>query len=181
MKLTLTGRHFDVSDATRRLVAEKLERLDRVLNDSALSAQITVSRERQQVVCDLTVHVRGDHTLRGVGRHAQIAPAVTAAVDKVKQQATKLADRWKTRRRGAAGKADGAAAPVREARTAQSTSPRVIRSRAASLKPMSIDDAILALSAAPGQFLVFRQAASEAVAILYRRPDGHFGLIEPEA
>jgi len=186
MKLTVTGRQFVVTDATRRLIAEKLERLHRVLNDSAVSAQVTVSRERQQIVCELIVRVRGDHTLHAVGRHAQISPAVTSSIDKVKQQAARLSDRWKTRRRGAAGRsADNPAAAVAAAvdgRSAGATppAPRVLRSRGPALKPMSIDDAILALSTGPRPFLVFRQATSESVAILYRRPDGHYGLIEPE-
>jgi putative sigma-54 modulation protein len=182
MKLTVTGRHFVVTDATRRLVAEKLERLDRVLNDRAVSAQVTVGKERQQVVCELVVHVRGDHTLHAVGRHAQISPAVTASVDKVQQQAVRLADRWKTRRRDAGRKAAGAAGAIDvKVPLAPNPAPRVVRSRGTALKPMSLDDAILALSSGPRPFLVFRQASSETVAILYRRPDGNYGLVEPEA
>jgi putative sigma-54 modulation protein len=45
---------------------------------------------------------------------------------------------------------------------------------------MSLDDALLTLSGGPLNFLVFRKADSDGVAILYRRPDGDFGLIEPE-
>jgi putative sigma-54 modulation protein len=189
MKLTVTGRHFVVSDATRKLIAEKLDHL-RVINNAIHSAQCTLSREQQLVVCELTVHASGDHVLHGVGSHAQIGPAVSAAVAKVKTQATRLADRWKSRRRSGAGKSaampEPAAVPDR-ARTrpkpqeTAETAPRVIRSRGAALKPMSVDDAILALSSAPNPFLVFRQASSENVAILFRRPDGNYGLIEPEA
>jgi ribosome hibernation promoting factor len=46
---------------------------------------------------------------------------------------------------------------------------------------MNVEDAVLELSAGGRPFLVFRQAASERIAVLFRRPDGHFGLIEPEA
>jgi putative sigma-54 modulation protein len=45
---------------------------------------------------------------------------------------------------------------------------------------MSLDDALLTLSGGPQSFLVFRNAESDGVAILYRRPDGDYGLIEPE-
>ena len=57
----------------------------------------------------------------------------------------------------------------------------MIRARPESIKPMNLDDAVLALQEGDRPFLVFRQATSETMAILYRRPDGHFGLIEPEA
>ena len=60
------------------------------------------------------------------------------------------------------------------------TGPRVVRTRTRAVKPMSLDDALLTLSGGPQNFLVFRNAESDGVAILYRRPDGDYGLIEPE-
>ncbi|MFI5177019.1 MAG: ribosome hibernation-promoting factor, HPF/YfiA family [Vicinamibacterales bacterium] len=177
MKLTVTGRHVAVTDTIRTTIAKKLHRLERVLNDSAVSAQCIVGRERQAFVCELTVHARGDHMLHGVGRDARLPTAVAAAVEKVGQQASRLADRWKTRRR-----ASGRAAPTAGGSDAPSaTLPRVVRSREYAVKPMTVEDAMLELSGGDRVFLVFRHATSERVAVLFRRPDGHFGLIEPEA
>ena len=98
---------------------------------------------------------------------------------KIGQQAQRVKGRWQTRRRL---DSDGAArrAAARE-RVPPEITPRVIRSRAAAPKPMNLDDALLALDAGDKSFLVFRDARSDSLTILYRRPDGHFGLIEPEA
>ena len=181
MKLTITGRHLEVTEAARDQIDRKLARLERLLNDSAVSAQCVLWRERGIFVCDLTVHARGDHMLHGLGRNAQLPRAVTLAAEKVGQQAQKLKDRWKTRRR-ASGDGAGPRGPAPGERSSPVDGPpRVIRSRPAAVKPMSLDDAMLALSGAAQNFLVFRHASSDTVAILYRRPDGHFGLIEPEA
>ena len=68
MQLTVTGRHLVVSDAVRQQIERKLERIHRLLNDSAVSAQCVIARERNQAVCDLTLHARGDHTLGIAGR-----------------------------------------------------------------------------------------------------------------
>ncbi|HEY7475780.1 MAG TPA: ribosome-associated translation inhibitor RaiA [Vicinamibacterales bacterium] len=179
MKLSVTGRHVAVSDAVRDDISRKVRRLDRVLNDSAVSAQCVIARERQLFVCELTVHARGDHMLHGVARHARLPVAVAAAVEKVGQQAHRLTDRWKTRRRNGQARAGALTVEPAADRTAVST-PRVVRTRSRAVKPMSLDDALLALSDAQQSFLVFRRAESDAVAILYRRPDGDFGLIEPE-
>ena len=180
MKLFVTGRQVTVTDAIRQEIDKRHARLARVLNDSAVSAQYIVARERGRFVAELTVHARGDHMLHGVGRHTVLGTAVGAAVDKVAQQAAKLADRWKTRRkdgrRREAPVESLAAAPGPEAPAS-----RVIRARQPPVRPMSLDDAVLALSAGDRPFFVFRHDASNAVAVLYRRPDGHFGLIEPEA
>jgi putative sigma-54 modulation protein len=48
------------------------------------------------------------------------------------------------------------------------------------VKPMTADEAALVVEAGDDTFLVFRNAATDAVSVLYRRKDGHFGLIEPE-
>lgn len=188
MKLTVTGRRVAVSDAAREAIVRKVRRLDRVLNDSAVSAQCVIAQERQQFVCELTVHARGDHTLHAVARHDRMPSAVLAAVEKVSQQAHRLSDRWKTRRRP--GRQTRAAAlgvePQAGLLDAQDRSfdgpnrPRVVRTRNRAVKPMSLDDALLTLSDGSQSFLVFRNADSDGVAILYRRPDGDFGLIEPE-
>lgn len=184
MKLTVTGRHLTVTDATRKDITRKLSRLERLLHDSAVSAQCILSLEGSTVVCELTVHARGDHMLHGVGRHAKTKAAVTAATDKVVQQAQRLKDRWTSRRRQATKIPAVPAAPV-DGRTPpperEPAPARVIRTRARAARPMSVDDAILALGEADRPFLVFREANTESVVVLYKRPDGHFGLIDTEA
>ena len=179
MRLMLTGRRLALTPAIREQVQKKLARLERVLNDSAVSAQCVLEPERQGVRCELTVHARGGHMLHGLGRHRQPAGAVGAAVDKVAEQALRLADRWRTRRRGRGGPRT-AGAPDRAA-AERAPGPRIVRARAGAVKPMTLEDAVLALSTAPQPFLVYRDAATEQTAILYRRPDGDYGLIEPEA
>src|SRR5262245_30410777 len=178
MKLTMTGRHLDLSTAARQQIARKLSRLERLMNESAVSAQCILSLQRGLYVCELTVHAREDHMLHGLGRDAQMARAVTLAVQKVAQQAQRLKGRWTARRRSTNG-AGHRAQPARE--PAVVDRPKVFRSRRSAVKPMSLDDAMLSLSEGASNFLVFRDAASEGLNILYRRPDGHYGLIDPEA
>jgi putative sigma-54 modulation protein len=64
---------------------------------------------------------------------------------------------------------------------AEAGGPRVIRSRRFMVKPMTVDEAILQVGASEEGFLVFRDAATERVNVLYKRRDGNLGLIEPEA
>jgi len=178
MKLTVTGRHLEISGADHARIARKVQRLDRILNDSALSAVCVLSRERQAIVCDLTVHVRGNHMLHGVGSDRQMTTATAVAVERVSQQAHRLTDRWKTRRHDRAGRPAASTAKA-AAPDGEPSAPRLIRSRGYAVKPMAVDDAVLLLAASDQTFLVFRHAVSDAVTVVYKRPDGHFGLIEP--
>lgn len=177
MKLIITGRHLEIPQAARQQIDRKLGPLRRLLNDSVVSVQCVVSRQRGLFVCEVTVHARQDHILHAIARDAQMLRAVALAVDKVGQQAQRLKDWWKTRRRvNGSGRQ---MAPAAE-QVPPEAGPRVIRSRRSAVKPMRLDDAMLALSGSGQSFLVFRDAASNGVNILYRRPDGNYGLIEPE-
>jgi len=177
MKLSVTGRHLTVPGPIRQLVEKKLARVERTLGESAVSAQVVIAKERQVIVCDLTVHARADHMLHAVGRHADMETAVAEAVARLATQAERLADRWKKRRKNG-GRLP---MPAEAEGTVATQAVRVIRTRRYVIKPLSLEDAVLELSAGDLNFLVFRQAPAETVAVLYRRPDGHYGLIEPEA
>jgi putative sigma-54 modulation protein len=180
LRLVVTGRHLTVSDTARQDIERRLRPLERLLDDSAVSAQCVVSRERQMYLCEVTVHARGDHMLHGVGRGSRLPIAATAAIAKVEQQAHKLKDRWKKRRRaGSTATETARSVKVEQPVGSDGAGPRVIRARPAEFKPMTLEDATLHLADGGRAFVVFRQASSDTVAILYRRPDGHFGLIEP--
>jgi putative sigma-54 modulation protein len=55
----------------------------------------------------------------------------------------------------------------------------VIRTERTALKPMSVDEAVLQMELTPRRFLVFLNAKTETVNVLYRRKSGEFGLVEP--
>ena len=180
MKLNVTGRQLEISDAVRALIVKKLGHLDRLLNDNALSAQCVISRERNQMVCDLTIRVRGDHTLHSVGRHARLPGALAAAVAKIDQQARKLLGRWNDKRRRAASGRSAPIVPPIAAASAEPAGPRVIRARRYQVRTVTTDDAALMVANGPETFLLFRNVLTGALTVAYRRSDGNVGLIEPE-
>ena len=178
MTLTVTGRHIELSPLVRQQIETRCARLERLLNDSAVSTQVIVTRERQGIVCEITLHARGDHTLVGVGRHQRLPTAVGAAIEKVKQQAQRLTDRWKRRRRSGQKLATVAAPEAAPARAARDEGPTVVRARRYAVKTMAVGEAAERMGTAA--FLVFRLADTGRVAVVFRRPDGKVGLIEPE-
>jgi putative sigma-54 modulation protein len=58
---------------------------------------------------------------------------------------------------------------------------RIIRARRYAVKPMSVDEAALEVTDGRDAFIVFRNATTDTINVLFRRPDGNLGLIEPEA
>jgi putative sigma-54 modulation protein len=188
MRLELTGRHIRITPGLRQLVEDGLQKLDRVLNDRAVSLQAVVSQEKHRHHVELTLHARGDHFFHGAGKGKDWEAAINQAVDKVEQQARKLKGKWtegRRRRAMSAARAVAARRPDHGTRIGTEESVdrtvRIIRARRTAPKPMSVDEAALEVGDTAGAFIVFRNASTDAVNVLFRRPDGNLGLIEPEA
>jgi putative sigma-54 modulation protein len=178
MRLEITGRHVEVTAPLRQLIDRRLARLARVLNDAAVSAQVILTREKYRHLTEIIIHARGDHTMRGTGEGNAWPASMRQAAEKIEQQAHKLKGKWNGRKRGAVGHRGLAPAATPAAEPA--AAPRVIRATRYAVKPMSVEDAALRVGAGPETFLVFRNADTDGVSIVYRRKDGNFGLIEPE-
>ena len=171
----ITGRHVEITPPLRRLAEQALAKLERILNDRAVSATVTLSKEKYRHIAEIIVHARGDHTLTGIGQGNTWPLAVRQAQQKVEQQAKKLKSKWTDGRHRTARAERGAAnAPATAGQAA-----RIVRGRYP-IKPMSIEDAALRLDGGGEAFVVFRDADSDRLSILYRRKDGNFALIEPD-
>jgi putative sigma-54 modulation protein len=176
MRVDITGRQVNVTPGIRQLISKRLAKLERILNDSAVSATITLAKEKYRHRTELSVHVRGDHMLSGVGEGNGWPLSVRQAVEKVEHQAKKLKSRWTESKRQRAGSKGAQPTPPRAA-----AAPRQrIRATRYAVKPMSIEDAALRLESGAETFVVFRNADTDAVSIVHRRKDGSLGLIEPD-
>jgi putative sigma-54 modulation protein len=103
-------------------------------------------------------------------------------IDKLTRQAQHQLGKWRGRKRRAAGRTPALWSGVLAANDArESGRPRVIRTRRFVAKPMTVDEAILEVGTSEEGLVVYRDAETERVSVLYRRKDGHLGLIEPEA
>ena len=200
MRLSLTGRQIDVPPSLRQLVTRRLERLERVFNDTLISAAVVLSRERHLHQAELILRARGDHTLSAVGAGATWTVAVGEAADKVATQAAKLKGKWKTRKRrnGDRREVRAGGANVRVANGVEASPPAGLAGKASgdvvrvtrvagvrktryAVKPMDLDDAVVRFRAAAEPFLLFWSVETERLALLFERPDGRLGLIDPES
>lgn len=194
MRLELTGRHVTITPAIRKAVERSLARMTRMLNDSIVSVQVVITREKSRHHVEMTLHARGEHFMHGAATGRDLQAALGAAAEKLEHQAQKLKSRWtEGKRQGVSAAKAGSAAPRPErARRVFATGLaageadgdaglRIIRARRYAVKPMSVDEAALEVGAGQGAFLVFRNAGTDTVNVLFRRPDGHLGLIEPDA
>jgi putative sigma-54 modulation protein len=198
MRLELTGRHVDITPALRRLLDTKLSKLERLLNDSAVSAQAVLTREKHRHRADITLHARGEKFLHGVGNSASWEASLTEAIGKIAQQAQKVKGKWQERKRRGSRRA---AAPVEQSEPLAETvvarrpsapgeprgprlrprMPRILRASRQAVKAMTVADAAREIDAIGDGVVVFRDAETEALSVLYRRHNGELTLVETEA
>ena len=103
MQLEVTGRHLEITPALRRLVTRKISKLERVLNDSAVSAHVVLAREKHRHLAEINLHARGEKFLHALANAGSWEASLAEAFEKVAQQALKIKGKrqpWK-RSRGA--------------------------------------------------------------------------------
>jgi putative sigma-54 modulation protein len=103
--------------------------------------------------------------------------ALTEAVDRLVQQAHKLKGKWQGRKRDARPVTRSLVGPSTRLDQVQ----RIVRTRRYPVKPMTLEDAAGAVGPSQDAFIVFRNASTDALSVMFRRKDGDLGLIEPDA
>jgi len=191
MRLELTGRHVAITPGLRRLVEGKLSKLERMLNDSAVSAQAVLTREKYRHRTEITLHTRGEKFLHGVGNTGNWEASIGDAIEKICQQALKVKGKWQERKRRKTAKGEpivgetpeavrvvpGAARPKPE----RVRMPRILRASRQTIRPMSVSEAALQIDRDGDCVVVFRDEESAAINVLYRRKNGELTLVETEA
>ena len=176
MRVDITGRHVDITPGIRQLIDKSLAKIERLLNDRAVSATVVLTKERYRHKTELVVHAKGDHILSGVGEGNTWPLSVRKAAAKIEHQSQKLKSKWTEGKRQRKNNRAVAVAAAPEPSTAR----RVVKATRYAVKPMSLDDATQRLDAVGESFVVFRNADNDAISVLFRRKDGNLGLIEPD-
>lgn len=177
MQLSVTFRHMEASDALREYARDKLSRIEKYL-DSAVEASVVLSVEKFRHIADVTMICDG-LKINGQEQTEDMYSALDMVSDKIERQVK----RYRQKVRNKKGKKGVSpkdvvveAAPPEED---EETRAQVITATQVFVKPMDIDEAVMQLEMTTDPFMVFTNADSEKINVLYRRDDGQYGLIEP--
>jgi putative sigma-54 modulation protein len=177
MEFEFTGRHIDITPAVEELVRKELGKLDRVLDSAPMRAHVTVSAEKHRKRTEIVVYWR-DNVFTAVGENTDLSQSVAAAASRVQKQGLRLKEKFHAKKRGRQPAREVAPVPG-GAIEAAPNAPRIVAQRRYRVKPMTPEEAAIILADSDDQFIVFRDAETNRVGVLYSRTDGNFGLIEP--
>ena len=173
MQAIISARHLSISKAYKDELTRRLAKLERLL-PSITEARIVLSKEKHRRTAALTLVAR-HRAFRSEETAGDLETAVDMAVDALGRQVRERKDRVKNRKAAAAPRR-AAAAPAE-----RSPGPPDLEVRRVPLKAVLRGDAVEQFRASGDEFLVFVDAMTDAVGVLYRRRDGGLGLIEPVA
>ena len=196
MHITVSGKQVDLSDALRVHVSNHLDMITNKYFDHALEANITFSRARSFFTCDINMHAGRGLTLRGEGEAADAHAAFDDAAEHIAKRLRRYRRRMSEHSRDQAARVRPEAARqfvLREvyerdggSQTIDGASPEtgphaaVVAETAAEILLLSVGDAVMRMDLADQPVLMFRNAASGSLNVVYRRRDGHIGWIDPE-
>ena len=175
MKIEYTGRNFSVSSAIKKHVNEHFKKVEEFLNGTTKAHVILAVEKHHHNVAEIVVNWH-HHTLTATANTLDMYTSTTQAIDKLRRQVVKLHDKIVERKhqtrglKAVANDTDVAPEPL---------APRIVRSRRYAVKPLTPEEALSEVAASADQFLVFRDAETDRIGVLYKRKDGNFGLIEP--
>ncbi len=180
MQIAATFRHMEVSAPVRDYLEEKLSRVKKYI-DEPIDAQAVLSVEKKIRHCAEVTLVAKGVTIKGTETTSDMYAAIDAVVDKIERQLKRYKDRLK-RHKPASGKERNVQKTVYQAESVEESSsePIIVRSHSFSVKPMSVEEAVMQMDLMNKEFLVFTNDENQDINVVYRRKDGNYGLIEPQ-
>jgi putative sigma-54 modulation protein len=178
MRITFNFKNFDPSDHLRKYARDRFGKLAKYMTGTPdAELQVNLEVEKFRHIADIVLTGKNVH-ISAREDSEDMYSTVDLVWDKLEAQMRKTRDKDKSRRKGGAdsqrmvaGDFDDEAAAARK--------PQIQKTDDFSPKPMIVEEAALQLESTDNEFLVFLNAETERVNVIFRRKTGDFGLIDP--
>lgn len=181
MDITVTFRHTDPIESLKDYAEDKISKIKKYL-DVPLDAHIVLSVEKFRHIADVTLSVNGTR-IKAVEETSDMYSAIDQVMDKVENQVKKHLGKIRSHRGDGAKPGENALDEVLaeefEESVEMSSDDFTIDVEKMVAKPMDPEEAAMQLKLMRQDFLVFRNAKSREINVIYRKGDGNFRLIEP--
>jgi putative sigma-54 modulation protein len=179
VRTIVKGKNYEVPERVRDYAVRKLGRLERLLDDrSDATVELSVEQHRSvqdSHIVDVTLVIDGQ-ALRSSAAAPTHQAGIDDVLDKIERRAVDFRQRPRTRARTAPERGGSdATGPV----DADERRGHIVKVKRFNIEPMFEEDAVTRMEELGHSFFVFVNAEDERVAILYRRREGGYGLIEP--
>ena len=176
MKIVITGRNIELTDNFKKLVEKKISRFNRMFSDNA-SAKVTVTVEKNRQTVEITIFnngmfFRAEDT--SLDMHESLDKVIYMLSRQFRKNKTKLENRLKS------GSIEDVIPTIENEHVEDEVEYQLIRTKSFSVKPMTVDEAILEMNMVGHDFYIFKNESSNTFNVVYIRKDGKYGLLVPK-
>ncbi len=176
MRITVSGKNINVTEALKERVSKKLSKFERYFGPNT-EAHATLSVERNRHIIEVTIPFNGV-ILRGEEATEDMYSSIDNVVEKLERQMRRQKTKLERRNKDANIRFENWA-PMQEDDNEDGEA-KIVRMKRFAMKPMPIEEAAMQMELIGHNFFVFSNAETEEVNVIYKRKDGNYGLIEPE-
>jgi ribosomal subunit interface protein len=186
MAIKVTGKNLDLGSALRGYVTDRLDKTLEKYGADKLAGHVFIEKEHGEFLTNCSVHLTSGLSLQTQGSAVEAYASVDEAIDRLEKRLRRYKRRLKNHH--AAPKGDGADLAAIDYTLRQhdedivdeaELAPAIIAEAQTAIRELSVGDAVMEMDFAEKAFLVFKNASSGRVNVVYRRGDGNIGWIDP--
>ena len=182
MQVSVTFRHMEATDALKEFASDKIGRIEKFIH-TPTDAHVVLSVEKYLHRAEINITANGVR-MRSEETSADMYGSIDAAAAKIERQVKRYRNKLSSHkpREGAALKVKLQVVQhqgVGEAEALADLPSQIVTSQEVDARPMLIEEAIMQMDLLHNDFLVFLNAKTNTMNVLYRRKEGNYGLIEP--
>jgi len=179
MQISVTFKNLDPSDHLKSYVQNKLDKLDKLLDNPA-EANVVLSVEKIRHIAE--IKITGDRlSINCREKTSDMYSSIDMALDKLEKQIKKNKQKIKNHRQGTRSELKEKIISSENIPSDAINDEPQIRIQNIDFKPMDVEEASMQMDLVPDNFIVFTNSRTNRVNVLYRRKDGDLGLIQPRS
>ncbi|MCG7504992.1 ribosome hibernation-promoting factor, HPF/YfiA family [Mesorhizobium retamae] len=186
MTLRISGKHMDIGDAFRTRINDRIGEAIEKYFDRGFAGHVTVVKAGSRYTADCMIRLDSGTALQATGDAQEPTAAFEAAADRLETRLRRYKRRLKSH---ASGAGNGVATDIAytvmapladdDEEIPENYAPAIVAESTMVLKTMSVASAVIELDTKDSPVFVFRNAGNDHLNIVYRRPDGNIGWIDP--
>jgi ribosomal subunit interface protein len=190
MTIRVSGKSINVGEALRERVSDRTDEVLRKYFEGNYSGHFTIGKDKVGFRTDCALHLDSGITLEAESTASDAYASADQAIELIEKRLRRYKSRLKDRsqRKAAAASQDLAAldaasyvieSPADDDQEITAYNPVVIAESTTSLKRLSVSEAVMELDFTGAPVIVFLHATNGRVNVIYRRPDGNVGWVDP--